>query len=455
MRFHREASGTARGNVPRRRGFKTRPQATAGVTSVADAFTTWGSMHPDRPPRCLPFLLFALLLLGAAGENVFARTSPLAGPVDWSWLGACAGVLTRARFVELLDGTYAPGGAAAGCVEIGDRSVRIRTGDASWTEVAFAPDGADAKKPERFWRKASEMGTASPERPLKGVRIAIDPGHLGGDWAKMEGRFFQMGNTRPVREGDLTLAVAKKLKPQLEKLGAEVQLLRSSSRPVTPDRPKNLRAAAAAELKGSPSPERLQTQSELFFYRVSEIRARAEQVNHRWKPDLVLCLHFNAEEWGEPEHPQLQPRNHLHALVNGCYGAKELELDDIRSEMFAQLFEGTTAEALPLTEAVVGALAEETGLPPFTYFSSNARRVGKTAYVYARNLLANRLYRAPVVFLEPYVMNSGPVWKRVQLGDYSGEKMVDGIPYKSITAEYAAGVVEGLARYYRQARVQQ
>ena len=373
--------------------------------------------------------------------------------MDWGWLRACDGVLSRSQFVELLEGMYAPGGAAAGCVEVGERSVRIRTGDDTWTEVAFAQESGPTKAPERFWRAASEMGVATRERPLKGVRIAIDPGHLGGDWAKMEGRFFQMGRSRPVREGDLTLAVAKKLKPQLEKLGAEVQLLRASNRPVTSDRPKDLRDAAIAEIKGSPTPERIQTQSELFFYRISEIRARAQQVNQRWKPDLVLCLHFNAEEWGEPEHPQLQPRNHLHALVNGCYGAKELEWDDVRSEMLVQLFERTTAEALPLTEAVVGALAEETGLPPFTYFSPNARRVGGTAYVYARNLLANRLYRAPVVFLEPYVMNSEPVWKRVQMGDYSGEKLLDGVPRKSLTNEYASGVTEGLARYYRKVRV--
>jgi hypothetical protein len=373
--------------------------------------------------------------------------------VDWSWLGGCDRVLTRSQFVERVEGTYAPGGASAGCVEIGERSVRIRTGEATWTEVAFAPDGAPAKTPQRFWRRVSELGPATADRPLKGVRIAIDPGHLGGDWAKMEARSFQIGKTRPVREGDLTLAVAKKLQPQLEKLGAEVHLLRGSSRPVTSERPKTLRGSAIAELKGNASPERIQTQSELLFYRVSEIRARAEQVNQRWKPDLVLCLHFNAEEWGEPEHPQLQPRNHLHALVNGCYGAKELEWDDIRSEMLAHVFEGTNAESLPLTEAVVGALAEETGLPPFTYFSSNAKRVGTTAYVYARNLLANRLYRTPVVFLEPYVMNSDPVWKRVQMGDYSGQKLIDGVPSKSLVSEYASGVAEGLARYYRRARV--
>jgi N-acetylmuramoyl-L-alanine amidase len=408
-------------------------------------------MHPCLSLRWFSFV--ALFLSGSTEPTVFARSSPLAGPADWEWLRACDGVLSRSQFVELLDGTYAPGGAAAGCVEVGEKAVRIRTGDATWTEVAFAPDAAKARPSPRFWRSAAEMGPAPVERPLKGVRVAIDPGHLGGEWAKMEGRFFQMGRSRPVREGDLTLAVAKKLKPQLEKLGAEVQLLRTSTQPVTRERPKTLRTEAAADLKGNQTPERIQTHSELFFYRISEIRERARQVNQHWKPDVVLCLHFNAEDWGEPEHPQLQPRNHLHALINGCYGAKELEWDDVRSEMLSQVFQRINSEALPLTEAVVGALAEETGLPPFTYFSSNARRVGATPYVFARNLLANRLYRAPVVFLEPYVMNSETVWKRVQMGDYTGEKTIDGVPRKSLVNEYASGVTEGLARYYRKARV--
>jgi N-acetylmuramoyl-L-alanine amidase len=440
------------GKSVRPRGSLKRPFAdTRCVTSGTGAASLNPRMHSRPLSRWSP--LFALLYLGFAEGGAFAKSSPLAGAVDWSWLRASDGVLSRSQFVEGLNEVYAPGGAASGCVEIGDRSVRIRTGESTWTEVAFAQESGAAKTSERFWRRASEMGAAPAEKPLKGVRIAIDPGHLGGDWAKMEGRFFQMGSSRPVREGDLTLAVAKKLKPQLEKLGADVYLLRSSSRPVTPERPKSLRGPAMAEIKGTPTPERIQTQSELFFYRISEIRARAQQVNQRLKPDVVLCLHFNAEDWGEPEHPQLQPRNHLHALVNGCYGAKELEWDDVRSEMLAQLFERTAAEALPLTEAVVGALAEETGLPPFTYFSSNARRVGETPYVYVRNLLANRLYRAPVVFLEPYVMNSEPVWKRVQMGDYSGEKPVDGVLCKSLTNEYASGVAEGLARYYRRMRV--
>ncbi len=407
--------------------------------------------------RLVTLLSAALLLVGLNGvEAEVARVSPLAPPPDWSWLEEYQRKLNRNEVLLALEEYYAPGGSAAGYVEVGPSSLRVRTTGESWKELFFLPEGeaGGAVEGGRFWRKAAELGVAPAGKPLLGVRIALDPGHLGGEWAQMEARYFRMGTSRPVTEGDLTLRVAKRLKPQLEKLGAEVVLLRTSDRPSTPDRPDTLRTAAAADLTGSISEERVRSHSELFFYRISEIRARARLVNEQIRPDLVVCLHFNAEEWGEPEMPQLVVHNHLHALMNGCYSSRELAFEDIRSEMLDQLFSKTADEALPLNETVVEALAEESGLPPFTYFSNNARRVGSGAYVYARNLLANRLYRAPVVFLEPYVMNSEPVWKRVQLGDYSGRRIVNGVSCKSLVAEYADGVADGLARYYSTARRQ-
>ena len=403
------------------------------------------------PP--VSFLFLFAWIHAFSAQSVCAKVSPLAHPPDWSWLEQCQGVFTRNQFLGVLEDIYAPNGAWSGAMEMGEKGVRIRIEGDVWKEVRFARESeAPTKGPERFWRRASEMGAAPADKPLKGVRVAIDPGHLGGEWARMEARFFQMGRSRPVAEGDLTLAVARKLKPLLEKMGAEVQVLRSSDLPVTADRPNTLRTAAASDLSGNPSAERLKQHSELFFYRVSEIRARARRVNEEIKPDMVLCLHFNAEEWGEPDNPQLIPRNHLHALVNGCYGPRELDSDDIRAEMLGQLFGRVSEEAVPLSAAVLESLATETGLPPFVYFSNNAKRVGENPYLYARNLLANRLYRAPVVFLEPYVMNSGPVWRRVQQGDYSGEKLVDGVMRKSLANEYASGVAEGMARYYRTRR---
>ena len=412
----------------------------------------------------LPFRFLGTLLRGSmwafvwgifcvccfAQEPSPGKVNVLAKAPDWKWLESAAGTLPRSEFEALLQTVYAPDEASRSCLEMGSSSVRIRIRAEEWREVAFAPEGrAGSASFPRFWRAARELQPAPLSAPLRGIHVALDPGHLGGQWARMEERFFQVGKSKPVTEGDLTLAVARRLQPQLERLGAKVTLLRSGDHPVTRERPKTLLSAAAGDLDAGASKHRVQQHSEMLFYRISEIRARAEQVNEKVRPDLVVCLHLNAEDWQDPENPKLLPRNHLHALINGCYGARELEWDDVRAEMLEHLFSRTDAESLSLTEFVVESLAEGSGLPPFTYFSSNARRIGESPYVYARNLLANRLYRAPVVFLEPYVMNSETVWKRVQMGDYSGQREVAQVRQPSLVREYADAVAEGLARYYR------
>ena len=93
-------------------------------------------------------------------------------------------------------------------------------------------------------------------------------------------------------------------------------------------------------------------------------------------------------------------------------------------------------------------MARATGLPPYTYTSNTAINVGGSPYIWARNLLANRLFECPVVYLEPYVMNNREVHARAQAGDYKGRRNIGGTPRESIYREYVRGVVDGLAAHY-------
>ena len=298
-----------------------------------------------------------------------------------------------------------------------------------------------------------------PEKPLAGVKIAIDPGHLGGDWAKMEERWFQIGDTLPVTEGDMTLRVAQLLAPQLTALGAEVTLVRNAAGPTTPERPKTLREAArgALALQGTANPPEtyadasdplratsVQFQSELLFFRTAEIRHRAEVVNTQIRPDLVLCLHFDADAWGDAKIPTFTPNNYLHALINGTYSAAELRNDDVRHDMLLKLLDQTANVELAACETVIQTMARRLALPPRIYTRDSARRPGPSPYVWARNLLTNRIYRCPVVFLEAYAMNNYEVWQRIQAGDYEGQREIAGTLRPSIYREYADAVAEGV-----------
>ena len=239
----------------------------------------------------------------------------LAPAPDWTRLHAFQHTITREDFVSLLDDVYGEAERKTwqSTITIQDAFAVITTSTADPASPPFTLHFADSEKtpPPRSWRSLAELppSPAPLTRPLHDLKIAIDPGHIGGDWAKMEERWYQVGeDTKPVMEGSMTLAVAKLLKPQLEALGASVTLVRDSEEPVTDERPEDFLPAIIAGLRAQgidpEDPPSLvfspQRQAEKRFYRTAEIRARAQKINTVIKPDIVLCLHFNADSWGPP-----------------------------------------------------------------------------------------------------------------------------------------------------------
>jgi N-acetylmuramoyl-L-alanine amidase len=432
----------------------TRHFACALVLLCLGTLNSCGPKADSPPPSPSP------TLPKVAAPNL----APLGKTPDWSDLQAYDGTISRADFERLLTTVYALPESTLTTLTVHPDRVQIRKqSHLPLTEPNGTFDlkfGSNPKPLLRYWRTRSEIPPSpDPARPLEGVRIALDPGHIGGTWSKLEERHFQPETDPPVCEGTLTLIVAKLLRPMLESLGATVSLVRSATEPVTSERPENFIAPARQELirlgvdpDNPPEKRPMQTvrwQSEKLFYRTAEIRARAKLVNESLRPDLVVCLHFNAggTSWGKPGVPNYVPENHLHLLVNGAYSLDELTHDDERHEMLTRLLSGAHEEERALAEMVAGGLIEVTGLPPFTY-RGGAMPVPGQPYLWARNLLANRLYQCPVVYCEPFIMNHQTTAHRLQRGDYEGVEEIDGISYPSIFRQYAQGVMIGLQRYY-------
>jgi N-acetylmuramoyl-L-alanine amidase len=369
---------------------------------------------------------------------------------DWSKLAVFQNTITRADFERLLTSVFNTGETWRSFIEITDTSARIRTGgEPEFFELHFAAPDRVTPIP-RHWKTTAELPPAPEGKPLSGLHIAIDPGHIGGDWAKIEERWLLVGEGPPIREGDMTLLVAKLLKPKLEALGARVSMVREKAEPVTPLRPDSLIDIAAETPNAPDSPDSLRKLAERLFYRTAEIRARAKLVNETLKPDLILCLHFNADPWGDPDKPTLVNRTHLHLLLNGAYTGEEVSLADQRFAMLEKLLSRTHEEEALVGATVADVFAEKSGLPPFVYpaGSPNAVPVNGHPYLWARNLLANRLYDCPVIFMEPYVMNSTIDLPRLQAGDYEGTRKINGKQQISIFREYADALAEGLASHY-------
>ncbi len=417
-------------------------------------------------PRKICALLFLSLLAFAETTNAAPNISPLGRAPDWPTLEKYQETMTHDDFVRVLQGVYCTRGVSADLIQVNADDARflIDKDEKTWFTLRFAKEEKPDATIPRTWRPAKALPHGDRDHPLAGLKVALDPGHLGGTWAQMEERWFQVDDSKPITEGDMTLLVAKLLAPRLKKLGANVSFVRDKAEPVTPKRPNELKDVAKKillragdaqpreDFAGPADPEKersVRWQDELLFYRNSEIRQRAAIVNDSLKPDLVLCLHFNAEAWNDPKQPTLIERNHMHLLINGAYLPPELAFDDVRFEMLERLLSRTHEEEFPLAEKAAVALAARTHLPPYEYTTENVTKLGSTGYVYARNLIATRLYQCPVIYYEPYVMNSDEVFWRVEAGDYEGIRNVNGTDRPSIFREYADGVADGLVDYYR------
>ena len=380
--------------------------------------------------------------------------SILAEKPDWSSLEKFQHTISRSDFEKLLTDIFTTDDTWRDFITITDTSAAIRTSSDPAEPVfilSFASPDTILPAP-RTWQSTADLPTAPPGKPLANLHIAIDPGHLGGEWAKIEERWFKIGDGTPVAEGDMTLHVAKILQPLLEEMGATVTLVRTTTDPVTPLRPADL-GSLAADSTGE-DPASLRRFTEKLFYRTAEIRARAELVNNTIRPDLVLCLHFNAAAWGDPANPTLVPKTHFHILVNGAYTEDEVRLADQRFALLEKLLQRTHEEEVLVGKTVATVFAEISKLPPYRYgtVGQNVRLIPESEYLYARNLLANRLYDCPVIFMEPYVMNSTHDYNRIQAGDYQGLREINGEQVPSIFQEYATALAKSLSTHYSRTR---
>lgn len=392
--------------------------------AVADILKHKGLRRIGLALTLVPLLLLAVHLFNreeddgtgpADREDKADPISPLLAelgePPDWSQLDRFQKTITWSTFLDRLERIYTKDSVWQEWIALDLKKMQVVVDGYPLTlaETDQPPPGSIYR-----WKRRSDL---DPKRalPLSGLKIALDPGHIGGDYAALEEREHRWGKT-VIREGTMTLRTAEMLSPLLEDLGASVTLVRSKLAPVT---------GKQAEDFADPR----------LFYRTSEIRARARLVNQSIQPDLVICLHFNGSSSPVPESNQ-----HFHIILNGTYAGEELAHEDERFQMLQRLLSATIQEEIPLAREIAGAFAERTGLPPYQYPLSSpySQRLDSHPYLWARNLLANRLYQCPVIFLEPYVMNSTPFIARYRRNP------------DEIYREYARAVADGLARYYAQ-----
>ncbi|SDU30400.1 hypothetical protein SAMN05444156_3179 [Verrucomicrobium sp. GAS474] len=390
---------------------------------------------------------------------------------DWSRLEARQEAVTRAEFDRALERLYSSGPDSLrrflSYADVSDAEA-VFYADQGKTVPRFrlrfaASKGAKKALPLSFAPSGPSPGLSA--KPLDGLVVCLDPGHIGGEWAKVEERYFQVGDDAPVLEARLAILACRRAATALEAAGATVLWTKKTEEPVTRLRPDDLRQTALDLLKeGSPEQplllpsdlleKKIRITAEKLFYRTEEIEARAARIAAmKPRPQLTLCVHFNAAPWGDPGHPRLVPQSRLVVFVHGQYSSDEVDYEDERYGLVAKLLEQSSSLELGVAEKVAAALEQAWHILPEEYKDWPAvRRVGTHPYLYARNLLANRAFPGPVVFVEGPYMNADDAYPRLVAGDYEGTRLIAGKEQRSLFAEYGEAIAKGVVDYVTAAR---
>jgi len=391
-------------------------------------------------------------------------------PNPWFSLDLYQGTITRQQFEQKLHTLYDPFSAFPPYLDINDSRVVIYPSPTERTcpqfVLQFAPPD-QPRAPMRWFRTPAEVRaeTHPLDKPLSGLRVAIDPGHIGGPWAQMEERSTRYHGSAPVQEGDLNLITARLLKQELTGLGATVFVVRDSTEPVTPYRPGDMlpearrllteHSAHGTNLLALPPDKldlyfghRVMDLAEFLFYRCSEIRERGNRIRNNFVPDITVTLYIDATPGSG--RGRVTSANQNIFFVGGSYTRSEMADPEMRRRCVYKMVEGGSDIEAEVAGDIADVFKQRTGLGAVKYGDSSTTRavLPNNPYVVARNLEANREYDGPVVCTEPYFMNNQLVYRRLLAGDYDGVHVFDGKNYGSIFREYADCVAQGLVKAY-------
>lgn len=266
-------------------------------------------------------------------------------------------------------------------------------------------------------------------QPLKGWKIAIDPGHLGGTMpqAMLEDRFLyaisRSGDTVSFNEGNLAWATATLLSTRLQEAGATVLITRSA--PTISAFGKTYEQWVQEDLEKTLEDEqrrgrisakqarqyRSASRKELFhaFFKHVEMRKRAEVIN-AFQPHLSIVIHYNVDEnnFGRL-HPngycKTTDKNFNMVFTPGAFQRQELAEARDRMELLRMLLSPDVDRSVDFSKKVMDEFERFLSVPAvpqdedLSYLRHGCVYAGSPG-VYARNLSLTRLIHSPVCFGE-------------------------------------------------------
>lgn len=287
-------------------------------------------------------------------------------------------------------------------------------------------------------------------KSLKGLRVAIDPGHFGGKYAELEERLIvvpaeKTKNHQTIRfyEGDLTYLTAIELQRLLEQEGAIVLVTRSGIG----------KGAIQEEFfewlkKHQDLQNPSQPLSKIFrtYYNREDMRERAKKIN-AFSPDLTVVIHYNSHssQQEEKDCAILTNGNFNLAFVPGSFSAPELKNPEDRYEFLRLILTSDADESVKLSESILKHLVNKLNVPLVAeddHPSYLKHCIKQRPGIYSRNLALTRLIHGPVCYGEALVQNNQDEVYRLSTHDI----FIDGIPsskrLKDVSEAYFFGIKE-------------
>ncbi|MGZ3863637.1 MAG: N-acetylmuramoyl-L-alanine amidase [Bacteroidia bacterium] len=265
-----------------------------------------------------------------------------------------------------------------------------------------------------------------PEKPLSGLKICIDPGHIAGnmDMAETEQKFIHFSkeiytdlktDSVDIAEGVLTFQTASILKQMLQEKGAEVVLTRQDNCTTfgityeewyKKHKRKTLDSLAAIDKITPQKHKQLQhMNSDRFFvefFKDYELQHRAAVINNS-HPDLTVIIHYNVNEKNVP---WLKPsdKDFCMAFVPGCITTDNIQSSAGKLNLLRLLLSEHVNESEKISALLVEELSRQLNIPvakpeDATYLSEHCMLTPAEG-VYSRNLALCRLVQSPLVYGE-------------------------------------------------------
>lgn len=289
-------------------------------------------------------------------------------------------------------------------------------------------------------QKTEGQKTFKLSKPLKEARIALDPGHFGGDLSRIEERYVSLeheGKTLAFDEGTLAFLTAAYLKKRLEAEGATVLMTRQA-----------IGEGAYEEnffdwLKQHPEHwTKGASLSSLFrkYYNRLDMRKRAERIN-AFQPDITFSIHYNAFDCDK-----LSQRNFNLVFIPGAFCKGELATAEDRYHFLRLVCTDDLEHSFHLAKKLIGSFTDHLEIPPLTSTQKSGfnNSLLSAKGVFHRNLCLTRLVKGPFCYGETLIQNN--LEEALQLNQK--DAIIEGIPCSQRIIEVAEAYFETICSIY-------